>query len=105
MRKNNQDWKKKFRQTRKWREFRQEMKERDKVDYVTGAKLTKMFNLHHLLLTNEEKEYTDISDDSKFICLNQLTHKTLHFLWGKDWRKRLQKMSELLEMMDKINKN
>ena len=104
MMKNNQNWKKIFRQTKKWKEFRQKMRDRDKVDYVTGAKLTRLFNLHHLKMTNIEEEYTDISDDSEFICLNPLTHKCLHFLWGKDWRKRLQKISELLEIMDKVNK-
>ena len=98
-----QSWKKRFRQSKKWREFRQRMRERDVKDYVTGSKLTKMFNLHHLLITSDEAEYTDLTDENKFICLNNKTHDCLHFLWGKDWRERYRKMGELLELMDKIN--
>ena len=101
---NNQKWKKKFRYTLKWREFRKKMILRDKVDYVTGAKLTKLCNLHHLVMTDKEEEYTDLSDESKFICLNILTHKCLHFIWGKDWRLRYKRLGELLERMEALNK-
>lgn len=101
----NQSWKKRFRQTKRWKEFRKRMKERDQTDFVTGAKLTPLFNLHHLRMTSKEEEYCDISNEDNFICLNQLTHKCLHFLWGKDWKKRWERIGQLLERMDQINRN
>ena len=44
----NQKMKGKFRGSKEWKEFRAYMRDKQKVDPITGAKLTRMANLHHL---------------------------------------------------------
>lgn len=104
-RQDNQKWKTKFRATKKWKEFRDMMKEKQKVDPVTGAKLTKCSNLHHKDL--DKDNYTDLSDETKFVFVNQMTHRCIHFLFSKSnpkqWRKRIEKLIEILEDMERIN--
>lgn len=101
MRKNNQKAKQKFRASKKWRDFREKIRNEQLTDPVTGANLTKMANLHHMDMN--EEHYEDISDESHFVFLNQLTHKCLHFLAHKDWKKRLEGLTLLLERMAEIN--
>ena len=66
-----------FRNSRAWKEFRARIKEKQKTDPVTGAKLTPMSNLHHMDL--DDSHYTDLSDESHFVFLNQATHKCVHY--------------------------
>ena len=75
----NQQEKKRFRDSSNWKKFRKHCKERDKVDYITQKSLLKGFNLHHLDLNDEH--YKDITDETKFICLNKQTHESLHWLY------------------------
>ncbi len=101
------DSKAQFRRSKEWTTFRQRMKKKQKYDYVTGSPLAKGFNLHHL--REDPKLYSDISDDSMFVCLNNMSHSCLHFLWGDetrryDWKQRLQRLRELCELMDELNK-
>lgn len=95
-----------FRRSKEWKTFRQELKKKQKTDPITGSPLTKMCNCHHL--DENPKNYTDITDESKFICLNSMTHTCVHWLWGdaqhrNNWRTRLKRLIELLELMDEIN--
>lgn len=99
---NNQDAKKKFRSTKKWKDFRDKIRHEQKIDPITGQKLTRMANLHHMLL--DESKYEDLSNEDNFVFLNQLSHKCIHFLANKkDWRKRLLNMIALVKKMAKIN--
>ena len=102
---NFQKEKTKFRSTKAWKEFRARMREKQKTDPVTGAKLTRNANLHHKLL--DEARYTDISDESHFVFLNQATHKVVHFLFlkskPKEWRNRLERLIPILEEMERLN--
>lgn len=103
---NNQDWKKKFRYSKEWRDFRLKMKEKYKVDYITHSKLTKLFNLHHMKMTDKPEEYKELSDESHFACLNYTSHSLLHYMWGKNgknWRDKLKRLEELLEKMEELN--
>lgn len=105
MRKNNQNWKKNFRNSKEWKEFRRSMREKQKFDPVTGQKLTPLFNLHHCDLS--EENYMDLSNEENFVCLNQATHKLIHFLFLKskprEWRKRLMNIIPILERMEFLN--
>lgn len=92
-----------FRKTSQWRQFRQRMKSKHKVDYVTGSPLTPTFNLHHL----NPYEYENLGEEL-FVCLNFQTHDFLHFLFGyengrRDWRARLKKLEELCELMEQYS--
>ena len=68
-----------FRQSKEWKNFRQEMKKKcGGLDYITGHKLRKGFQVHHRNL--DETKYTELEGDN-FICINNLTHKVVHWLW------------------------
>lgn len=92
--------KSKFRATKEWKEFRKMIILEQKVDPITGAKLTKMANCHHLDM-NEENYQNLISDN--FIALNPKSHDVIHFLFRPDWRERLNKIEEILLTMESIN--
>lgn len=105
---NKEDPKVVFRRSKAWKTFREKLRKKQKKDYVTGSPLSKTCNCHHGDLRPEN--YSDISDESKFICLNQATHECLHRIYGDgknryDWRERIKKLTELCEWMDEINKN
>lgn len=95
----------KFRASKKWKEFRDRKRKEQKVDPITGAKLTRMANLHHLDLN--EEHYEDLSDESNFIFLNQAMHKVVHALFLKskprEWRKRVLALIKILKEMENIN--
>ena len=61
------------------------------------------WNLHHLNL--DEKDYTDISDETHFACLNKKTHDAVHFLYVyyvKD-ETILIRLKEILDKMKELN--
>lgn len=96
-----------FRRSKVWKTFREKLRKQQKKDPVTGSPLTKTFNLHHLCL--DPKEYSNIEDDSRFIGVNSTTHDVIHYFYGDsqrkhDWRTRLARITEILELMDEINK-
>jgi len=96
----------KFRKSKKWLNFRKEMKEKQKVDYITGKKLSATMNLHHMDLNEENYEKLI---KSHFICLNHTSHSVIHFFFGagkvrKDWRKMIRQTIKILQIMEKINK-
>jgi hypothetical protein len=94
--------KKKFRQTKEWKNFRKLMFSKSgKVDRITQKPLRKGWQLHHLLL--DETRYAEL-DEENFVCLNNLTHKFVHWCYGyyqKDpaiidrIRAELEKMKEI----------
>jgi hypothetical protein len=94
--------KKKFRQTAEWKNFRKLMFSKSgKVDRITLKPLRKGWQLHHLLL--DETRYAEL-DENNFVCLNNLTHKFIHWCYGyyqKDpaiidrIRVELEKMKEI----------
>lgn len=91
-----------FRRSKEWKDFRQHMSEAfGKRDYVTGRKLSKKFNLHHMRTNLTEEAYCDISNESDFIPLNPYTHKFLHYLFPtyKKDPKVIDRMVELLNKM------
>lgn len=104
MKKSNQTAKRKFRASKEWKDFRKYMMNKQKVDPVTGNKLTKMFNLHHLDL--DENHYEDISNENNFVCLGYKTHELVHFLFSKtkpkQWRERIKRLIPILERMEAI---
>lgn len=92
-----------FRQSEEWRNFRNQVAERQEYkDYITGQPLSEYFNCHHLCMINSE--YKNLKFEN-FIAVNQETHKTIHELFKPGWQdnvdtnsqyyKVLQRMSEL----------
>ena len=101
---NTQKEKRKFRASKRWKEFRDRIKEERKVCEITGAKLTKMWQLHHCLL--DETKYEDLSHEENFCALSWNMHKCVHFLFckskPKEWRKRVLNLIKILKKMEKL---
>ena len=96
--------KEKFRKSKEWKEFRSHMASVfGHRDYITGKKLTKGFNLHHLKTEQTGETYCDISNEEEFIPLNSYCHKLLHYLFTY-YRKDPTIMDRLVEVLDKMCK-
>lgn len=93
----------KFRRSSKWIKFRKYMKGEQKIDPITGSRLNPTCSVHHKDLS--EEHYQDISDKTRFVCLNKTSHDCVHFLWNSHngWRNALDGLREILEDMEKIN--
>lgn len=99
-----QSEKKKFRLTAKWKKFRQKIRKLHNCrDYITGEKLLRTWNLHHICMKSES--YTDISDDSMFIPLNKETHKLVHYMFNvyKHDKTVIVKLKSVLDKMLEVN--
>ena len=100
-----QQKKRKFRDTKRWKEFREHMKEiQGGVCQVTGAKLTRLWALHHEDLNEDHYENLD---EGNFVCLSWNMHKVVHALFvkskPKEWRKRILKLIIILKRMELLN--
>ena len=94
--------KEKFRKSQEWKEFRSHMAILfNHRDYITGRKLVKGYNVHHLKTDQEIENYCDISDESNFIPLNSYCHKLLHylFIYYKRDKTVLTRLQEILDKM------
>ena len=100
--------KEKFRKSREWKEFRSKMaKLFNHKDYITGRRLVKGFNVHHLKTEQDSENYCDISNEENFIPLNSYCHKLLHYLFPyymKD-RKVIDRLVEILDKMIVLSPN
>ena len=98
-----QKHKRDFRGTSKWKNWRKYLKNKQKVDQITGKPLLKGFNCHHLDMRDEW--YEDLHED-KFICLNKQTHEVLHWLFRyRNWRQVLYNLSDYLSKMEQYRED
>ena len=70
-------------------------------DYITGRRLIKGFNVHHLKTEQDSETYCDISHDEEFIPLNSYCHKMLHYLFTH-YRKDNTVIDRLVEILDRM---
>ena len=91
-----------FRRTSVWNNFRKDLKAERKVDALTGRKLTKTWNNHHVRF--DSKLYTDL-DKEFFLCLNNQMHDFLHIAISETIKNPefLDRLRELVEWHIKIN--
>jgi hypothetical protein len=104
-RKNTQREKRRFRDTKRWKEFREHMKAlQDNTCQITGARLTRLWQLHHMDLN--EEHYENLKEEN-FVCLSWNMHKVVHALFVKsrprEWRKRVMKLILILKRMEALN--
>ena len=95
--------KKKFRNSKVWKSFRHQMNIRDKGrDVITGRKLIKGYELHHLNLKSED--YQNLNEEH-FISVNKLTHKFLHwiFIYYRKDKTVIERIVKILDKMVEIN--
>lgn len=94
--------KEKFRKSREWKEFRSRMAALfNHKDYITGRRLVKGFNVHHLKTEQDSENYCDISNEDNFIPLNSYCHKLLHYLFPY-YMKDKKVIDRLVEILDKM---
>ena len=101
----NQKSKRKFRESRRWKDFRRQMYERSGRECaVTGNRLTKLWQLHHMDMA--EEHYENLKPEN-FVCLSWNMHKVVHALFVKsrprEWRKRVLNLIKILKKMEKLN--
>ena len=103
--KKDQAYKRRFRSTKRWKEFRKAMGEKHGVSFISGNKLTKTWQLHHCDLDPEH--YEELDDESRFYCLSNNDHKVVHALFVKskprEWRKRVLRLIRVLKTMEFLN--
>lgn len=96
--------KKNFRNSKAWKTFRHNMNVKDKgKDYITGSRLLKGYELHHLDLNPEH--YQNL-DEENFVSVNKMTHTVIHWIYRyyeKD-EKIMERIREVLDKMIEINK-
>ena len=99
-----QKLKRKFRQSKEWKSFRNFMKKKsDNKDAITLKPLRKGFQVHHQNL--DETKYNELIPEH-FICVNNLTHKFIHWCYGyyvKD-PAIIDRLKTEMELMAEINK-
>ena len=88
-----------FRQTKAWRNFREDLRNERRKDPITGARLVKGYELHHMDLDPEN--YRDLNPDN-FCCLNPQTHETIHFLYNI-YRKDPDVIDRVKSLLDRMN--
>lgn len=100
----NSDKKAKFRQTKEWKEFRKKIFEKQNgLDIITGKKLYKGWNLHHLDMSVENY---DKLDEDNFIAVNKTTHSIIHdlFRYYKNDKAVLSRLEQILDKMAELNR-
>lgn len=100
----NKDLKAKFRATKAWKEFRKKIFDKQNgKDFITGKKLYKRYNVHHLDMSAEN--YSNLVEEN-FVALNKQMHDTVHVLfryYQKD-KTILDRVKQVLDKMDELNK-
>lgn len=106
----------KFRGTKTWKKFKEQFefpttkvykngKEKPVrgTDYLTGVKLSKRWNLHHLCA--DSSRYTDL-DRKMFVALNPQCHEFLHWAYTQMVKdpEFIVRLKEILVNMYVINK-
>ena len=93
--KSNQKAKTKFRSSKEWKDFRHDLKKRQKIDPLSLNRLTTRANCHHRDL--DPLHYEDLSDPSHFVMYNKATHDCIHYLYN------ISKRRGLLDLLDSLH--
>ena len=95
-----------FRQTKPWRQLRERLRKERRFDQLTGARLSRQYELHHMRLTDDMQEYKDLSDPEMFMCLNNLSHKSLHWAYEQYQKDPafLDRFNDAVRRMDELSK-
>ena len=104
----SQTEKTKFRRSKKWLDFRKQLRKKQTTDPITLKPLTKQANCHHMDF--DENNYEKLIEDH-FIMLNSTSHELIHFILGngkhpnKDWNERIERLKELCLKHIEINES
>ena len=95
--------KEEFRMTPEWWAMRRELIAEQKIDPVTKAKLSTKANCPHL--DSRDENYTS-TDKSRYLMLQPLTHKVVHFiyrLYKKQGEHLFDTLRNIFKLMDKYS--
>ena len=95
--------KRKFRQSKEWKQFREALKKQAQgKDAITQKPLHKGFQCHHQDLNKEN--YKNLIPEH-FICCNRMTHDFIHWLYSyyKADPQIIDRIKAEMETMQKIN--
>ena len=103
----DQKSKRKFRDSKRWKEFRRKMyEESGRTCAVTGARLTRLWQLHHMDMNEEHYENLD---PGNFVCLSWNMHKVILMVFvnskPRAWRKRVLNLIRIWKHMEKLLEN
>ena len=93
--------KEKFRQSPEWWQMRRELIAEQKIDPVTKAKLTPKSNCHHL---DQRVENYESADKTRYLMLQPLTHKCIHFLYNQYKKQGEHLFDTLRDIFNKMEK-
>ncbi len=99
----NEKKKKKFRQSKKWRDFRNHLNVKQNGRcYISKSKLRKLSVVHHLDLNPEN--YENLKDENFVFVLHSI-HDTIHTLYTyyKKDKTVLDRLKEVLDRMMELN--
>jgi len=99
----NEKRKRKFRQSKKWKDFRHHLNvKQDGRCYITKSKLRKLSAVHHLDLNPEN--YADLNEENFVFVLHSI-HDVIHSLYPyyKKDRTVLDRLKEVLDKMVELN--
>jgi hypothetical protein len=97
----NSKEKNKFRLTSLWRSFSKQLKKQQKTDPITGAKLTKYCQCHHL----DPYIYYELLPE-KFVVLNPKSHELIELIFKSKnrWRYALKAIEQICKKMEEYQK-
>jgi hypothetical protein len=87
-----------FRAKTAWKKFSKSLKTQQKTDPLTGSKLTKFAQVHHL----DPYNYEDLSPQ-KYVALNPMSHNVIEFIFKArgGWRRALEEINKICQEMEK----
>lgn len=91
--------KRKFRASKKWKDFRKQVHDKQKGKcYITGKKLQKRAECHHLDQRAENYKNLDLE---RFVMLNPMMHEVVHNIY-RYWVKDKDILSRIEEVLNKM---
>jgi hypothetical protein len=99
----NEKKKKKFRQSKRWKDFRHRLNvKQNGVCFITKSKLRKLSAVHHMDLNPEN--YDDLNEENFVFVLHSI-HETIHVLYQyyKKDPTVLDRLKIVLEKMKELN--
>lgn len=88
----------KFRQSKKWKEFRDKIIKQQRIEPISRIKLRKGCVIHHL---DQRAENYKVLEDERLIALQPKSHEMIHYLYGY-YIKDKEVLNRIKDILDKM---